>query len=886
MRFFLFFFILNCITVRSQIVKGNVTNDDGEVVGFANVLIKKVSNPNAVYLFTSTDENGSYSIKLPDFLDAFIVEVTSVGHETQQKNSPILQKVDYPFQLDFVLLKRTTSLKEIIIKVREKPVKIKNDTTTFNPNSFKDGTEKVVEDLLKKLPGVQVESNGEIKFKGKNIKKMLLDGDDLFDSQYVVGSKNIDVDMVENIQAIENFNENTLLKGISSSDDVALNIKLKKSKTSLSGNAKLSYGVKDSYNSSVTGLLLNYKSKNFGLLSHNNIGINNSPYSVQSDIISVENSKEENLLSKEIIRQGNLYSQLEDIRSNLNNNFFTNLNSLQKLSKNITFRVNAGIYSDLLTRGNSFISQYNLPNENTITITESENLEKKPQVYSGTFQLLKKTSTNNNWEYLGKIKYQHTDFTSLSRNNTENQNNIIKSSSFFTKQNFNYTTLINKEHALVGSAIYSNDSSPQNYNVSPGVAINNNAILPILENNQRSKFRKEVIQLKLDFLGSYKFFKYSFKAGFNSEQNKYDSSLSSLDSNNQWFTNNNFTNNLNYTVTYPFSQINTVYQKGKYACRVSLSGQYFNIKLNDYINEISTKKNNLILVPDIKFIYKLTSKSSVIAGYNYNQTTPNERNMYGGFVQVNYRVFQNNEISLDFLKTHNLKLMFNYNDFLNLTRIQAFLNYNNSSNAYFNKSEINTSTSSLTYFLSKKPSDNYNIFLFGEKYFHFIKTTVQLNSNFDISKYYNIVNNSDLREVETKTLNLELKLRTGFKSALNLETKSIYTYNSFNQKNSLENHFSSLNQNLKIIYDNKKNIVASTHFNFLSSDLSVKNHYYFIDAEVTFTPKNSKIEYSLIGRNLSNIKTFEMINISDYSKTVSTERLINRYIMAVVSFKF
>lgn len=63
-----------------------------------------------------------------------------------------------------------------------------------------------------------------------------------------------------------------------------------------------------------------------------------------------------------------------------------------------------------------------------------------------------------------------------------------------------------------------------------------------------------------------------------------------------------------------------------------------------------------------------------------------------------------------------------------------------------------------------------------------MKTTVQLNSNFDISKYYNIVNNSDLREVETKTFNLELKLRTGFKSALNLETKSIYTYNSFTQK--------------------------------------------------------------------------------------------------------
>lgn len=52
----------------------------------------------------------------------------------------------------------------------KQPIRIKNDTTTYNPDAFKDGTERVVEDLIKKLPGMSVEENGEIKFKGKSIK--------------------------------------------------------------------------------------------------------------------------------------------------------------------------------------------------------------------------------------------------------------------------------------------------------------------------------------------------------------------------------------------------------------------------------------------------------------------------------------------------------------------------------------------------------------------------------------------------------------------------------------------------------------------------------------------------------------------------------------------
>jgi hypothetical protein len=79
------------------------------------------------------------------------------------------------------------------------------------------------------LPGIEVnDKTGEITYKGKPIETVNLEGDNLFGFNYAIGTKNINVDMVEEVQVIENFSANPLLKGIDSNDKVALNLKLKR----------------------------------------------------------------------------------------------------------------------------------------------------------------------------------------------------------------------------------------------------------------------------------------------------------------------------------------------------------------------------------------------------------------------------------------------------------------------------------------------------------------------------------------------------------------------------------------------------------------------------------------------------------------------------------
>ena len=149
-----------------------------------------------------------------------------------------------------------------------------------------------------------------------------------------------------------------------------------------------------------------------------------------------------------------------------------------------------------------------------------------------------------------------------------------------------------------------------------------------------------------------------------------------------------------------------------------------------------------------------------------------------------------------------------------------------------------------------------------------------------------MVNDSQLRNIENRSFLLNTTARTGFQGKLNFENKIVYANTIFLLENQEQNKFSTLTNSFKTIYKINKTIEANTLLNFISPDLSMSNHYWFLDSELRFTSKNKKIDYSIIGKNLTNNKTFKTISITDYSKTVSSHNLIDRFIMASIRFNF
>ncbi|MGY0408778.1 MAG: hypothetical protein ACWIPJ_10565, partial [Polaribacter sp.] len=227
------FLLFLTLTITGQTIKGVIKDTYGANIPRANVFFKKEKQATIFQEFTLA-KNGYFEYVLKKKYDSLYVTIQALGYK---KEVLLLKNLNLKtINLEFKLIRKTTVLDEVIVASKKKSFSIKKDTITFNVDRYADGSERKIEEVIKKLPGIQVSESGEIKYKGKPVETVTLDGDNLFDSNYTVGTKNISADMVEQIEAIDNYSENSLLKGIEQGGKVSLNLKLKKGKTDFSGN--------------------------------------------------------------------------------------------------------------------------------------------------------------------------------------------------------------------------------------------------------------------------------------------------------------------------------------------------------------------------------------------------------------------------------------------------------------------------------------------------------------------------------------------------------------------------------------------------------------------------------------------------------------------------
>ena len=136
-------------------------------------------------------------------------------------------------------------LPEATVRTERVPISERNDTTTVNFGTFRDSTDQKVEEVLRKIPGVEVKETGEIEVYGKPLHRLLVEGSDLFGQDYQLGSKNINARDIGRVEIIDHYESNPVLRNVNSSDAIVLNLKLEDDvKATLAGNinAGLGYG--------------------------------------------------------------------------------------------------------------------------------------------------------------------------------------------------------------------------------------------------------------------------------------------------------------------------------------------------------------------------------------------------------------------------------------------------------------------------------------------------------------------------------------------------------------------------------------------------------------------------------------------------------------------
>ncbi|MDO5106572.1 outer membrane beta-barrel protein [Capnocytophaga sp.] len=235
----------------------------------ATVFLKSVKDSSLVN-YTICDNKGVFNLKAKSSESVFDLFITHIG------NAPYKKRIEKPkgtLDLGRVELEtQAQELEEVTLTSEAIPITVKKDTLEFNADAFKLRPDATVEELLKNLPGVEVDSKGNITVNGTSVNEILVNGKPFFDDPKIA-TKNLTKDIVKKIQVSDTkTKEQKFTKEQGDSDNKSINIVLKEDKNKgYFGRATVGYGTKDRYELNGFGNYFQDKTRVSILGSSNNI---------------------------------------------------------------------------------------------------------------------------------------------------------------------------------------------------------------------------------------------------------------------------------------------------------------------------------------------------------------------------------------------------------------------------------------------------------------------------------------------------------------------------------------------------------------------------------------------------------------------------------------
>ena len=234
----------------ASVISGRVVDDRNEPLPATAVQL--VSLPDTVragYMLAGDDGGFRFDSVNPG---RYVLLISMTGMDGVSREISVPDSTSDVALGDIPLTENAVTLNEAVVTAVRAAVVAKQDTLEFNAGSFHTGPNSSVEDLLKKLPGVEVGSDGSITSGGKTVKKILVDGKEFFADDPKVASKNLPSDIVEKVQVVDRKSDAARLTGIDDGDDeTVINLTVKKGMNNgWFGDVKAGYGTDGRYEGS------------------------------------------------------------------------------------------------------------------------------------------------------------------------------------------------------------------------------------------------------------------------------------------------------------------------------------------------------------------------------------------------------------------------------------------------------------------------------------------------------------------------------------------------------------------------------------------------------------------------------------------------------------
>lgn len=883
------------VTAQNVTLKGVVKDSLGSPLELANIIATRAVD-GAMENYAIADSKGEFRISLPE-KKVYLFTISYLGMKPLSREIDLTGQPD-PKDLEFILFPDENQLDGVELKY-EMPVVVRGDTIVYNTGSFTNGTERKLGDVLKKLPGIQVNEDGEIEVEGKKVSKVMVEGKDFFDGDSKLATKNIPADALNKVEVLRNYNEVNQMRGLGNDqDNVAINIKLKE------GKKNFWFGEVEGGLGEGEGLRYLGSSKLFY-------------YSTNTSLNFIGNAN----------NTGDVPFTFRDYINFTGG--FRNFNS----GGGTSFNTNDGGLGFLITqndRANELITRFGAANF-THTISKSWNMSGFSIYSDNRVDLLQQSMRNflqtNATEFsssdsdqrnrLGMAKFSTTykpsarfqmdhdlllkksrqeELTNVISIFNENGNEVInpiaevkENEPFSVHQNLNMYYTAGAKNIFAGYLRHLFQEEDPFYNAISRVQPFTN-ILPLSTGEDAFNInqKKNVMTNKLDARLDYyhiinNLSNININIGSTLSRQQFDSYIFQLLDNGttNLFENRNLVNDVEYNFRDLFVGARYKIKKGIFTFTPGLT--LHNYEVETLQQGQTTAQNTTLLLPNFFTIAQFRQSESLQFNYQMTADFTDVNNFAEAYVFNNYnRLFRGNR-NLENAIYHTASLNYYNFSMYNFTNINAGINYNRRINPIRNSTVIENINQVNTVINSNFPDETWSGNARYQKTFR--RWKANLESSLSLSNFNVIVNGLE-QQSRSFTQHYQGSAETNFRNAPNFEVGYSRSTNMYNNAG-VENTFYTDRPfaNVELIFLKSFTFTADySYYNYRNRENTIENQYGFLNASLFYRKPESKWEFKLNATNLLNV---DSINRDSFNElfNITTEYFVQpRILMASIKY--
>ena len=893
----LFMLFLSVYVFGQKTITGKITDSDGQPVPSASVTVEEPGS-DAIIAYGITNSKGEYKVTFTSAASNVDLKVKAYNQKT------ITQSVSNATQTkNFKLQSEATEIKEV--KIKTKLITKRGDTISYDLKSFESKADRTLSDVLKKIPGIEVNSDGTILYQGEAINKFYVNGKDVMEGGYGTISNSLPTDAVSKIEVMENHQPVKILQDKVPSENAALNVVLKKQVT-MTGRGEIGVGGSPFlWNVKLTPMffgqksqwVVNYKTNNNGesvenegnMLSFGSSWEGTRSQASQNDWLNVQNASAPSLPEKRYLENNVHY-----FSANLLTNPFKNKEWELKANANYTNNaVERESYYEVNDYQNDTHYETNIKN-NFYTDKAKGELIFTKNAKKGFF---KNTTTFTQFWNSDRAAANIID----QYGTRDGDQSVTSPTSSF--QNSLSAIIPWKEKLVNVKSYISYQNDHQTLEVTPSsyiklpVSIDENTgeyeffdfggATSVLQNFKMKTFTANH-SANVSF--SKKYWTFTPEVGLEYSTNQMESEMYGRDSSSEILYGDDYVNDIKYINTVPYASMRINYKSDAWMVFANMPVKFNNITAKDDLRGVDKKLNKTTFAPNLFAQYSFASfwKASVNGsiGYSFGDIS----DMYAGNILTSptnlSSMSKDNPINEIDRKSAGVGI--EYRNPLNNLFFNIRYSYSDAKrNLLANTYNSGTGASTIIYEVQDNNTTSNSYSAQIGKYFPGFKTNASLS--YSNTKSESFQKRNDVAYTSENTAqSFGLKFNNTYFSWMSLDYNFTYSWNNQNSITSSSDLKSNgYNHNLSLYLYPISNHTIGFYWdqvNVSNQSVSYKNGFFDLSYQYTWAKK--KIDFELKWLNIGNRKLFENYSISAYGDSYTRYTLRPSQVMFTVKFNF